>query len=460
MKKWIIPCNPNYYDVFGAFNEFDKINWKQSIDIQIGDTVYIYVSKPTRAIKFEAKVVKVDLETPTIKDRNYVIDGLRYENYGRYMELQLVRKFGDNLLSYDLLKKNGLKSVQGPSKVSNKLEVFILNQIDPAKIALERRYFFVFQNKSYSEEYNGGYLWAPQYGDNGRHCSHWDRMMDVRKGDLIIHSFMQKIIAISIAKEDVYASNRPTELPNQWNREGWRVDTEYHIIQNPIKTTEHMEKLLELQPKENAPFNKIGKGNTGYLFFVTKEMASYIIQETAATQATDVEKNVLCGLLEHIKEDKTIESNLDQELIEEIDDVLSDLADPEEHYNPAPKGKPEPIVISGKKAYPRDRKTAISALKRAQHNCEINKEHPSFVRKNTNTPYAEPHHLIPMAYQELFDYSLDVEANIVCLCSNCHNQIHYGRGSETLIEMLYLERKQELEKTGISISLDGLLALY
>ena len=126
MKKWIIPCNPNYYDVFGAFNEFDKINWKQSIDIQIGDTVYIYVSKPIRAIKFEAKVVKVDLETPTIKDRNYVIDGLRYENYGRYMELQLVRKFGDNLLSYDLLKKNGLKSVQGPSKVSNKLEVIYI----------------------------------------------------------------------------------------------------------------------------------------------------------------------------------------------------------------------------------------------------------------------------------------------------------------------------------------------
>ena len=65
-----------------------------------------------------------------------------------------------------------------------------------------------------------------------------------------------------------------------------------------------------------------------------------------------------------------------------------------------------------------------------------------------------------MAYQDLFEYSLDVEANIVSLCSNCHSQIHYGRGSETLIEMLYLERKQELEKTGISISLDGLLALY
>lgn len=139
-------------------------------------------------------------------------------------------------------------------------------------MALERRYFLFFKLKNIT----GGYLWAPQYGDNGRHCLHWDRIMDVRKGDLIIYSIMQKIIAISIAKEEVYASNRPTELPDQWNHEGWRVDTKYHIIQNPIKTTEHMGKILELQPQENAPFNKIGKVNTGYLFFATKEMAANI----------------------------------------------------------------------------------------------------------------------------------------------------------------------------------------
>lgn len=84
MEKWIIPCNPNYYDVLEAFNEFDNINWKQSIDIQVGDTVYIYVSKPVRAIKIEAMAVKVDLDKPTINDHNYVIDGSRYECQHRF----------------------------------------------------------------------------------------------------------------------------------------------------------------------------------------------------------------------------------------------------------------------------------------------------------------------------------------------------------------------------------------
>jgi hypothetical protein len=324
----------------------------------------------------------------------------------------------------------------------------------------KRRYFFVFQNKSYKEEYQGGYMWAPQHGDNGRRVSHWDQMKEIRKGDLIIHSYLKKIVAISIAKEDVYASDRPVELPTQWNNEGWKVDTQYYTINNPIVTSDHMGKLMALQPKTNAPFNIAGRGNTGYLFAANKEMAEYIIRESALIQATDGEKRTLMGLLKHAEEDKVAESKLDQELIEDMDDMLTGLPDQEVQYTPEPKKKPEAIVNSGSKTYPRGRKTAINALARAKHNCEVDGDHQSFIRKNTNTKYAEPHHLIPLAYQDSFVNSLDVEANIVSLCSNCHNQIHYGAGSEKLIELLYTRRKQELEQAGVSISLNDLLDLY
>ena len=68
--------------------------------------------------------------------------------------------------------------------------------------------------------------------------------------------------------------------------------------------------------------------------------------------------------------------------------------------------------------------------------------------------------MIPMAFQDQFDVSLDVEENIVSLCSNCHNEIHYGRDANTLIEILYSERKAVLEKAGIVISMSDLLAMY
>ena len=110
--------------------------------------------------------------------------------------------------------------------------------------------------------------------------------------------------------------------------------------------------------------------------------------------------------------------------------------------------------------YPRDRKVSLNALCRANFVCEIDENHPSFIRKGTTLLYTEPHHLIPMSYQDSFERSLDVEANIVSLCSNCHNQIHYGENNVSLIESLYRKRKCELDQTGISISLDVLISLY
>ena len=65
-----------------------------------------------------------------------------------------------------------------------------------------------------------------------------------------------------------------------------------------------------------------------------------------------------------------------------------------------------------------------------------------------------------MAYQDEFSVSLDIEENIISLCSNCHNEIHYGKSAHQLIEKLYYERKEHLKRKGIDISLDQLLSFY
>ena len=64
------------------------------------------------------------------------------------------------------------------------------------------------------------------------------------------------------------------------------------------------------------------------------------------------------------------------------------------------------------------------------------------------------HHLIPMRFQHDFECSIDVYANIVCLCPLCHRQIHYGTDSDRkyLAEELYEKRNQRLINSGIDIS--------
>ncbi len=116
---------------------------------------------------------------------------------------------------------------------------------------------------------------------------------------------------------------------------------------------------------------------------------------------------------------------------------------------------------------PRNAEIKKRALARANYCCEIDKAHPTFVRRNSDKNYTEPHHLIPLEYSAQFKYTLDTGANIVSLCSNCHNQIHYGKDAEKLIIKLFEERKEALKvakidetENGIKVDITQLLHMY
>ncbi len=160
------------------------------------------------------------------------------------------------------------------------------------------------------------------------------------------------------------------------------------------------------------------------------------------------------------REKFSIEAELDRKLLDDvINEIDSDIPE-KPTYKGTPKKKKAPTKVSSSETYPRDTNTALNALKIAEYKCEIDSEHPTFIRKKNNLPYTEPHHLIPMAYSDNFDFSLDVEENIVSLCSNCHNQIHYGKDVEVILQPLYEKRKDLLARAGIYIAYAELLEMY
>lgn len=89
----------------------------------------------------------------------------------------------------------------------------------------------------------------------------------------------------------------------------------------------------------------------------------------------------------------------------------------------------------------------------ADYKCELNKEHTSFISGHTRKPYMEGHHAIPMSSQYVFKNSLDVYANIVCLCPMCHRQIHYGirEDRKVMAQRIYNNRAERLANSGINI---------
>ena len=902
MADWIITCNPAGYNITDAFEALDEIDWKQSTSIEVGDTVYIYVGKPDMAIRYRCTAVKTDMDDPEIDDIDYVIDDTDYGNAGRYMRLHLEEKYDTDKLKLYELQKNGLKTVQGPSKVPKQLSDYIfastetltgqritrrhaieilcraydmpltarnltniiyeigkhqsaifgelnyLAQIgkfkkegspaqyyfSPAEELPTPRYFYVFQGRSFDEEYEDGFLWAPKKGKGGVENHHWSRMQEVRKGDVILHGKSSRFVAISIAKSDCYSAPRPNNLSDEWAKDGWRIDTDYFVFPHAIRPVDYVDEMRPLLPEKYGPFDKDGNGNMGYLFACNQELARFLLDATAgmtdtdehipvqtgtSTKApsakvdTDVEleslleekgqvqidnyiaqfmkklpefkerekeleqlrqqfvstytmqkiigmtkeeyvvglgkkdsfcywlENELQGLgnihgapankfglyygtagddkeakyratkkygsdpdeaLEKIKEQivllrmagekkdldaiensdlslmyrgkllstffpddylgifvdehldhfmtklgitfgddgilekqrklvawkndhkefddlsnylfqcflyssfgrpfeeekeekdlqslrdkeypkdyaenikitidqwKTLLQNTevfkekdldlikrfyvcdnhattcydlamqdgvspssyitpvvalakriseamdiepiygdkgdrvwwriifwgryrddehfewklqpklakamkalypeldrdevndeeDQELINDLKQASLSSAKEDFEYNGVAKQKSTAVYTNGHKTYPRDRQTAINALAHAHYECEIDAGHPSFIRKNSDKKYTEPHHLVPMAFSDEFKVSLDVEENIVSLCSNCHNQIHYGRDAWKLIKALYEDRKDALKNVGIDVSLQQLYDMY
>jgi len=144
----------------------------------------------------------------------------------------------------------------------------------------KRMVFFVFQGSTYNREKNGGYIWAPIANKAGKRFHHWDKLLDVRSGDIILHGCDGYIKAISEARCECYECTQPEELYSEkmWEREGRRIDCDYTTIECPIKTAMFREDIIRLCNVKYAPFDKDGNGNMGYLYEINLELARIFIK--------------------------------------------------------------------------------------------------------------------------------------------------------------------------------------
>lgn len=109
----------------------------------------------------------------------------------------------------------------------------------------------------------------------------------------------------------------------------------------------------------------------------------------------------------------------------------------------------------------RDRVVVEQVLKADKRKCEVDPTHHTFVTRRSGEMYLEGHHLIAVSKQEMFKFSLDVYANIIGLCPNCHRQMHYGRKEDikAFLKPIYDQRAERLANSGIIVSKDEFLSL-
>lgn len=121
---WILPANPNNYDVDAAFRKLRVIEWTQTRslkNIKLGDYAYIYESSPVKAIRWKCRVGIVNVQTSEIDDRCFWRTDRINEGPFIWLESLCEYAVGD-AFSYEELCKNGLKStVRSPIKVTGQL---------------------------------------------------------------------------------------------------------------------------------------------------------------------------------------------------------------------------------------------------------------------------------------------------------------------------------------------------
>ena len=113
-KAWIVPANPRFYDVEGAFAASDTVDWKQGSGIKEGDTVYLYVAAPVSAILYRCRVLETGIPY-RYEDENLTITAL--------MKVHLERRYPREQFTFERLKNEfGVSAVRGPRGVPYGLE--------------------------------------------------------------------------------------------------------------------------------------------------------------------------------------------------------------------------------------------------------------------------------------------------------------------------------------------------
>lgn len=112
-KDWLIPANPKYYDVVGAFEKSDTVTWKQSSDIHVGDVIYLYVAAPYSSILYKCRAAEVDI--PSLYADEHI-------SMKTVMKLELLEKYKPGVWSFQRLGQLGVNAVRGPRGIPKELK--------------------------------------------------------------------------------------------------------------------------------------------------------------------------------------------------------------------------------------------------------------------------------------------------------------------------------------------------
>ena len=114
---WVIPANPAVYDIDAGFAQSDLMYWKQKLNYQINDYIFIYYGMPFGELRYLCKVVERDVVFHDDLDKQ--------SDNEMYICMQKIYFFDEHKLTRKFISDFGLTNIRGARSMPQEL----INQI-------------------------------------------------------------------------------------------------------------------------------------------------------------------------------------------------------------------------------------------------------------------------------------------------------------------------------------------
>lgn len=429
---WLISSNPDEYDSINAFKNLPEIDWGNASNnhIEVGDIVYIYITKPQQRIAIKTEVTKSDFGVSELLDNDGQFNkSLDLRSREKYFRLKLIKFIDNDLLSLENLNQNGINGrIQGKRTVDGQaLEYILENEDEKQEIKI-----------------SSGNTRKHAFFENGVYETVLEEILEAQRKVPNITCYIQPYSTSPI----VYLKN---VNPSENNPIAFYISTTTNL-----NTVEYVAEIIGWEDKKELFVS--GKERIKEL---NKHIQEYQKGEEEIYKYSDVEKTKECvnlvsirnlrkltipfsvSMLTKVRDGEPLKSTRTQAggwsevyeldvlekpvFIEEIDSELERniLASTymgknrQQRLEKANK-KPEEIQIISR-GFKRNADVIVEVLERANGFCERCNCKAPFIRAKDNTPYLEVHHKIMLS-----DGGDDSVENAIALCPNCHREMHFG----------------------------------
>lgn len=136
-------------------------------------------------------------------------------------------------------------------------------------------FYIVMQGRTYEEAREQQVVWCSILDSSGQTPHSWERMKEVKKGDVIFHYVKGEIVAISIAQADCAEGGNPFDHSSLV---GNQFPANYEELVFPITIKDYFDEIQPLLPIKYSPFQHNGDGNQGFLYPCNEMLAIKLLE--------------------------------------------------------------------------------------------------------------------------------------------------------------------------------------